>query len=351
MKNVHIVVPDLFLPQEIAADACAGLHLPMLEKLLARAQSAPLPTDNLETWLCGAFGVEGQAIAPVTLLTDGMQPGAAYWLRADPVHIQMRREQMVLQADVPINADEAAQLCAGLNAHFAVDGLRFFAPHPQRWYLRLDTAPDIVTRPVAQVAGKNVHAHLPQGPDALRWHSVFNEIQMLFFEHAVNQAREARGEFPINGVWLWGGGSAAGPLARPYSRVCGDSPLVAAFAQAAGIPLSPSPVNTPSPFGRGHGERDGRGERDSAGEGNVLFVWEGLRSSLQQDDLHAWRVSVQRFEQACAAPLWAALRAGHITQLTLDVLNAGDARRFELTRSAAWKLWCRPKSLMRYAVV
>ncbi len=329
----HLVVPDLFLPQEIAADACAGLRLPMLEKLLARAQSAPLPTDNLETWLCGAFGVEGQAIAPVTLLTDGMQPGAAYWLRADPVHIQIRREQMVLQADVPINVDEAAQLCASLNAHFAVEGLRFFAPHPQRWYLRLDTAPDIVTRPVAQVAGKNVHAHLPQGPDALRWHGVFNEIQMLFFEHAVNQARETRGEFPINGVWLWGGGSAAGQVARPYSRVCGDSPLAAAFAQAAGIPFAADAFTV------------------AGNDGDVLFVWEGLRSALQQGDLHAWRDSLQRFEQACAAPLWAALRAGRITQLTLDVLGTGDARRFELTRSAAWKLWCLPKSLMRYAVM
>ncbi len=329
----HLVVPDLFLPQEIAADACAGLRLPMLEKLLARAQSAPLPIDNLETCLCEAFGVEGQAIAPVTLLADGMQPGAAYWLRTDPVHIQMQRDQMVLQADVPINADEAAQLCASLNTHFTAEGLHFFAPHPQRWYLRLDNAPDMVTRPVAQVAGKNIRAFMPHGPDALRWLGVFNEIQMLFFEHAVNQAREARGESAINSVWLWGGGSAAGQLARPYSRVCGDSPLAAAFAQAAGIPLAADEFTV------------------AGNDGDVLFVWEGLRSALQQGDLHAWRVSVQRFEQVCVAPLWAALRAGRITQLTLDVLGAGGARHFELTRSAAWKLWRLPKSLMRYTVV
>ncbi len=329
----HLVVPDLFLPQEIAAAACAGLRLPALEKLLARAQSALLPTDNLETWLCEAFGVAGQAIAPVTLLADGMQPGTAYWLRADPVHVQMQRDQMVLQADVTINADEAAQLCASLNAHFAVDGLRFFAPHPQRWYLRLDTVPDMVTRPVAQVAGKNVRAFMPQGPDALRWLGVFNEIQMLFFEHAVNQAREARGGLAINSVWLWGGGSAAEQVARPYSRVCSDSPLAAAFAQAADIPFAADKFTL------------------AGNDEDVLFVWEGLRASLRQGDLYAWRESVQRLEQSCAAPLLAALRAGRITQLTLDVLGAGEARRFVLTRGAAWKLWRLPKSLMRYAVV
>ena len=39
-----------------------------------------------------------------------------------------------------------------------------------------------------------------------------------------------------------------------------------------------------------------------------------------------------------------------IAQLTLDVLQAGDARRFVLTRGAAWKLWQRPKPLADYAV-
>ena len=109
-KNIHLLVPDLFLPKEVADEACAGLALPALEWLLARAQPEPFSADTLETWLCDAFGVSGQAIAPVTLLADGMLPGDAYWLRADPVHVQMQREQMMLQADVALNADEAALL-------------------------------------------------------------------------------------------------------------------------------------------------------------------------------------------------------------------------------------------------
>ena len=31
MKNVHLVVADLFLPKEFAAEVCAGLQLPALE--------------------------------------------------------------------------------------------------------------------------------------------------------------------------------------------------------------------------------------------------------------------------------------------------------------------------------
>ena len=335
--NVHMVIPGLFLPQAIAAEACAGLPVPALEKLLARARPEPLLTDTLETWLCEMFGVADSSIAPVTLRADGMEPGSAYWLRADPVHMRIQREQMILQTDVPLSADEAAQLCASLNTHFYAEGLRFSAPRPQRWYLQLDAAPGLLTHPCSQVAGKNANAYLPQGRDDLRWHAVLNEIQMLFHEHAVNQARAARDELPINSVWLWGGGREEGQLARPYAKVCGDSQLADAFAQVAGIPGAMLPD-------------DARNLLDGD-SGEVLLVWEGMQRALQHGDLHAWRDSLRHFEQCCAAPLLDALHAGRIAQLTLDVLRAGASQRFALTRSAAWKLWRRPKPLARYALV
>lgn len=136
MRNVDIVILDLFLPQEIAVDAYAGLHVPAIEKMLARAKPASLPseigsTGTFEEWLCRTFGIARQLdepIAPITLKADGMQPGTGYWLRADPVYLQMQRTQLSLHPDVPLNADEAAQLCASLNTHFAAEGLRFFCP-------------------------------------------------------------------------------------------------------------------------------------------------------------------------------------------------------------------------------
>ena len=344
MRNVDIVILDLFLPQEISVDACAGLSVPVLEKMLVRAKPALLPSevssaDMLEEWLCRAFGIARQLdepIAPITLMADEMQPGTSYWLRVDPVHLQMQRTQLFLHPDVPLNVNEATQLCTSLNTHFAAEGLRFFSPHPQRWYLQMESVPDIVTRPLSQVAGRNVQTYLPKGRDALRWHKIFNEIQMLFFEHAVNQAREARGDFPINSIWLWGGGHAVEQLARPYIKVCGDSFLAGAFAQAANIPYE----ILSDDFTRSVDDN----------EGDVLMVWEGLRRPFQQGDLHAWRDSVQCLEQSYIAPLWEALRNGRIKQLSLNVLNAGVVNRFVLTRSAVWKPWRLSKSLTRYAL-
>jgi len=333
MKNVHVVIPDLFLPQEVADDVCAGLKLPALEKLLARADSQPLAAPTLEALLCEFFGVADQAIAPVTLRADGIAPDEAYWLRADPVHLRLQRDQLVMQPQQPLAADDAAQLCASLNAHFSDAGLQFFAPHPQRWYLRLDTAPQISTKPIAQVTGRNVHAHLPQGTDALRWHGIFNEIQMLFFEHAVNQAREARGELPINSVWLWGGGREQGKLLQPFFRMVGDSQLASALAQKAGIPFTPW--------------SDDALRSVAHEEGDALIVWQDLRDALQQGDLHAWRNELQRFEASCAAPLLAGLSVGRIAQVTLDVPHGAGSQRLVLTRAGLWKLWRRHQPLAR----
>jgi hypothetical protein len=330
MKNVHLVIPDLFLPAAQAAQACYGLRLPALEILLARARKAPLPQMALEAWLCTAFGVEAAAIAPVTLRADGVEAGAAYWLRADPAHLHLNRDQLILQPDISLSMDEAAQLCASLNAHFAGDGLHFVAPHPRRWYLRLDETPAIRTEPVAQVRGKNVHAHLPQGKDALRWNGLVNEIQMLLHEHPLNGVREARGELPVNSVWLWGGGRGAAKFMQPYASVGGDSELAAAFARSAGIACD---------------ARDAQDARDA------LIVWEGLRSSLQYGDMDLWRDALRQFELRHAAPLLSALRAGQLGRITLDALQAGTACRFVLTRNAARKFWLRPKPLVRYGFV
>ena len=337
MKNIHIVIPDLFLPQQLATYASGGLSLPALEKLLARATVAPLKPDTLEAWLCERFAVADMAIAPLTLQADGVQPGDAYWMRADPVGISMQRDQMVLQSDIALSGEEAALLCASLNVHFAQDGLQFVAPHPQRWYLQMDKAPAMVTHPLPQVVGTNMHAHLPYGNDALRWHSVFNEIQMLFYEHAVNQSREQRGVTAVSGVWLWGGGKSPAALSQPYARVAGDSELAWAFAKAAGIPALM--VNETLPTGW------------SEEGGDMLVVWEGLRSALHSADIGRWRNAVQQFERNFAAPILAALAAGQLGQITLDVLSEGVSRRFVLGRAALWKIWRLPRPLTHYALL
>jgi hypothetical protein len=335
-SHVHLVVPDLFLPGEIASKVCVGLHLPALEKILSRARAVPLRETSLEDWLGEAFGVAEQAIAPVTLRADAVEPGTHYWLRADPVHLRILHDQLILQP-VMAEREEAAQLCAALNEHFAGDGLHFNAPHPRRWYLRLEDDPRIDTTSLAQVVGKNVHQFLPQGQEGLRWHGILNEIQMLLFAHPLNEAREQRGEWQINGLWLWGGGYAGEGLRRPFSRVYTDSELATAFATVADVGCEPLP---------GGDEMEGR---IADGQQEMLIVWDGLRAALQDGDLGGWRESLQYFEQRCAYPLLQALRSGLLEKITLDTVQEIFPRRFVLTRRDNWKFWHRARRLDCYS--
>jgi hypothetical protein len=334
MKNIRIVIPDLFLPGQLAAYASGDMALPALEKLLARSQLTTLASRPLEQWLCDSFGIENGAIAPFTLVADGVPPLEYYWLRADPVHIVIQRDQLVLQESDALSVEDAAQLCASLNAHFAVDGLHFVAPHPQRWYLRLTHTPELETDALPQVIGENIQGHLPRGKDSLRWHSVFNEIQMLFYEHSVNQARERCGKQPVSALWLWGGGKLAQGLLQPFSALAGDSVLAGAIARAAGVPIVEQASILSGDAGTG---------------GELLLVCEGMRGALQRADIAQWRSTLAQFEKDTAAPLLAALVSGRVERITIDILSDDVTHQFVLTRTALLKFWRLSKPLLHYA--
>src|SRR4030067_797895 len=122
MTSVHLVIPDLFLPKDIAAEGCADLRLPALAKLLARGASTGSDPStgsgrageggDLENHLCKLFGVPDAAVAPVAPVSasfDGLAAGC--WLRADPVHLHLQRDQLLLNG-VLASSEEAEIFCA-----------------------------------------------------------------------------------------------------------------------------------------------------------------------------------------------------------------------------------------------
>ena len=338
-----LLIPDLLLSSDLGDTPYHDLHLPALARLLARGRCTTLAALGMERWLCEAFEVERQhdwPIAPLTLAFDGGETAGAYWLRCDPVHLRPHRNQVRLLADATCEPtlDEARALVASLNAHFAQDALAFHAPHPARWYLRLDRTPALNTQPLPEVAGKDINRHLPTGSEMLHWHHLLNEIQMLLHAHPVNQEREARGQPPINSIWPWGGGVKPVVRGSHYTLLWSNDALALALAAASNMPSRPVPDSAEPLIDPAAGNTD-----------KQLVVLPQLRVAARCGDVDQWRATLHALERDWFAPLRAALSARQLSGLALVALNDKQCLRYEVTGIDLWKFWRRIKPLTDHA--
>lgn len=325
---MELVIPYLFPSIRLAEIATPGLLLPGLTALLGRGTPHPCPAHGVEALLCEACGITRQhdyPIAPLTLAADGGTPGSSYWLRADPVHLQVMRDRIVLAGgeQLALQADEAAQLVASLHGHFG-DTLPVQAVHPARWYLPLATPPDLTTTPPSLAVGRDLSALQPGGAEAQRWRACINEAQMLLHAHPVNLAREARGALTVNSLWLWGGGVMPPMPAAHNATVLTDTDWRA---------LSPYGV---SPLRGG-----------SLPVGVDKIVLEALVATGQTSDAPGWRAALSTLEKDWFTPLWQQLRRP--TGLSeLHLIDPVHGHALRLRRRDSWKLWRRPCSLLQF---
>lgn len=340
--HCELIVPALLPQPDDAAEALADLRLPALELWMARSRRRVDTAQPLEQWLAESFGGdpdEEVAAGALTITGSGGEAGEAVWLRADPIHLKLNRDQLILAPaqTFEIGAAEADALAATLNTHFR-DELEFATLQPRHWCVRVKDLPaqDLRTETAAAVTGKDINRHLPKGPHAKRWHGVLNEIQMLLHEHPVNAERERRGEPAINSVWLWGAGRLPADAAGPWHSVSADDALACGYAQLAKIRHRPLPAQAPGWLDR------------LPVEGRHLIVLDQLRMPAALGDYEQWRARLVELEQRWFAPLVEALKDGRTGMLTLIAPDCEELRSFESARNDLRHFWRRPKPLTAY---
>jgi len=307
--HCELVVPGLFAAER-------PVRLPALELLLARGRRHAAPTQGLEHWWREAFEL-GEGPFPagaLTLLGGGGDPGAASWVRADPVHLRVMRDRLAV---VPgeafeLSREEADALCAALNAHFP--GLDFTASGPRHWCARLE----------ASMAGRALDSGAPLDPPKAAA-ALINEAQMVLHAHPVNEAREARGEPAINSLWLWGAGRLPATAQSSWHSVAADDPAVLGAARLAGARHRALPRSALEWLER------------LPEDGRHLAALDALRTPLEA------------LERDWFAPLLAALRALRVGMVTLHVPDAAEAVSFETIRGDLRRFWRFAKPIERYA--
>lgn len=227
----------LFVP-DLAATfrGAAGVRFPVLEKFFSRAASRPV-VDGM-TVLAECFGMSPEQLPPAPLEWLGLtgRRDKSSWWRADPVHLLVDRDQVAMlpRSALGVTQDEARALAATFNEFYANDQLVLETPRPDTWYLRVPQTWRCHTWDPARVEGWAVTEFMPAGPDEDSLKKLMNEVQMLFFEHPVNQERERAGKPAINSLWLWGGGVMPERVARAPARIVSDLLLVQGLAMVGG---------------------------------------------------------------------------------------------------------------------
>ena len=329
-----ILVPHLFPAARLLEAATQNLRLHALETLLARGSLKTCPAEGTEAALCQSLGIARQQdwpLAPITLEADGQPADNAYWLRADPVHLRVMRDRIVLadSSALDLSQHEAEALSASIAQHFG-DALHLIPLQPQRWYLQFPHPPRITTTPLSVATGRDIDPLQPQGEDAQRFRTLLNELQMLLFTHPVNQAREARGELPVNSVWLWGGGIKPVATQPSVPLYAGDAEACA-LGRFCGAEVYPAPSKL---------------EKTLIGRGSVILL-DALARAGQCGDAYGWREALGAMERDWFVPLLDALPA--IGPQGLQLTDPVSGKTLHLHRSDAWKIWRRPKGLRSIA--
>lgn len=333
MRSIHLLLPGL-TPDfgfETAATAANAAFPPRsaLTRLIARGRPHPLGAASLSARLAELFGLaaphDGDApIAPLRLAASGIDPGDAFWLCADPVHLLTMLDHLRLGdgAALALQPDEANALTESLNAHFAGE-IAFLPSHPARWHARFAQPLRAATTPLDAVAGESVLPYLPRGPDGARLRGLLNEIQMLLFEHPVNLARTERGLPAVNSLWFWGGGQRPKSVRSNFDRIFADDALSASLAQAAGLESSPLPH---------------RWMKDGCPPGRTLVVVTALDPPARYGPADTWQETIKRIDASLLAPLLTQLKRGRIDRLRIESPGPQPLAR-ELSPLHAWKLW------------
>lgn len=292
---MHLIIPYAASHAFTGPEVWAGWQLPHLQTLLGQMQRQQvlqdpgptplhLPHERLQAqalgwapdattlpWAAWHLAQQGRASA---------EPQA--WMT--PCHWQIGMDQVVMAdpAHLHLSDEESQQLLQTMQPFLQEDGLQVTWHSALRWHAQGGLLAELPTASLDRVIGQEVKDWMPQHTAARPLQRLQSEMQMLLYNHPVNDAREARRQHTVNAFWLHGAGMlpAGTPTAEP-----------------------------------------------------AVTVADALRSSALHGDLQAWRQAWQQLDATAVAGLLRHIQA--TGQGTLSLCSEHAAHTYT-TAPAAW---------------
>lgn len=232
---------------------------------------------------------------------DGQLPWAAWWAEQDqvdlakdrhwgllsPGHWLMGRDHLTLldPHTMGLTDSESRALLEAIRPLFESDGWTLVWGATTRWYAAHDSLQGLPCASLDRVIGRNPDMWLSDHPQARMVKRLQSEVQMLLYQHPINDQREAVGLATVNSFWLSG---------------CGQPPAQTAWPSTTSLVAD-------------------------------------LRESLLADDMPTWLDAWALVDRHLFKTLLDALQAGHDVRLTL----CGERHAVTLSRAPAASLGSR----------
>lgn len=222
---IHLLIPFATAASPGCQQAWAALPLPALRRLLARMvpvhedlageTTLSMPHERALARALGLPAADGCIPwAAWHLHTQHRDPGTASWAWITPCHWAVGGSAITMHppGQLQLREDESRTLLAAMQPYFEEDGIALTWDTPGRWLAQGEPFHALACASLERVAGATVDDWLPRQPEARGLRRLQQEMQMLLYTHAVNEAREREGGRPvINSFWI----SGAGALPQP----------------------------------------------------------------------------------------------------------------------------------------
>lgn len=175
------------------------------ERVLARSMGWP-DTDGLIPWASWWAAQDGVKLDPQQI-----------WGMLSPGHWLMGRDHLTLldPATLGLSEGESRTVFDAIRPLFEEDGWTLLWGSAQRWYAAHPSLASLPTASLDRVIGRNPDLWLTDHTEARMVRRLQSEVQMLLYQHPVNDAREAQGLATVNSFWLSGCGAPPARTSLP----------------------------------------------------------------------------------------------------------------------------------------
>ena len=227
--GAHLLIPFAAAPAPGCREALERLQLPQVKRLLERLQAGAVDAADGRSLSPPHERVLARASALAA--PDGCLPWAAWqveqerkdqggaggqaWAWITPCHWHVATDHIVMNhpMDLRLNGEDSQALLAAMQPFFSQDGIALEYHAPTRWLARGELFRGLATASLDRVLNRDIDEWVPRAAAASPLRRLQQEMQMLLYTHAVNDARVRAGLLAVNSFWASGTGALpADPL-------------------------------------------------------------------------------------------------------------------------------------------